>query len=124
MVLLVGNAHAEDRCELRSHYDVLNGTGAPHLVSFVFTGVEKDEVALAVDDVTLLQRELETRDWSTEFSGETRCLLVGRYGLDVRIGPARGKLYLDITDRMTIYLSQKDGVVTFNVWGPDAPGLD
>lgn len=124
MVLLVGNAHAEDQCRLLSRYDPDNPPTPAHVVSFVFTGVEHEEVALGVDGLNIFKAELETQDWSTEYSGGVACLLAGRYGFEVSIGAARGALYFDISERTTVYVSREDGVVTFNIWGPNAPGLD
>jgi hypothetical protein len=50
--------------------------------------------------------------------------MAGRYWINVKIGEAEGNLHFDVSERTTIYLNAYRGVLTFNIWGPDAPGLD
>ena len=123
MFLFSGNAHAEEQCRLLSRYSDSPPTPT-HVVSFVFTGVEGELVVLAVDELPVFEARLTTQDWSTEFSGATRCLMSGRYWINVKIGETEGNLRLDVSEETTIYLSGRRGVLSFNVWGPDAPGLD
>ena len=123
-ILFAGNARAEDECRLLSRYDSDNPPTPAHTVSFVFTGVEHEEVAMEVDETTIFKATLETLDWSTEYSGAVSCVLAGRYRFDARIGAVRGVVYIGVSERTTIYVSKHDGIVTFNIWGPNAPGLD
>jgi hypothetical protein len=123
-LVAAGGAQAEDGCVLQSRYSPGKASEPTHRVSFVFTGVEHEVATVAVDDLPIFERQLETPDWSTEYSGDGHCLLAGRYTLQARIGEARGIVTLEITDQMTIYLSKVDGAVAFNIWGPNAPGLD
>ena len=50
--------------------------------------------------------------------------MAGRYGLTVKIGEAEGELHFEVSERTTIYLNAYRGALSFNIWGPDAPGLD
>ena len=119
-------AFAQDGCALTTRY--VRPTETPptptHVVSFVFTGVEDEQVVLTVDELPVFDARLTTEDWSTEFSGATRCLMSGRYWINVKIGEAEGNLWFDVSEETTIYLDGRRGVLSFNVWGPDAPGLD
>ncbi|NBW06808.1 MAG: hypothetical protein EBR82_02145 [Caulobacteraceae bacterium] len=121
---VAGGARAEDSCALASRYNPDKAGEPTHRVSFVFTGVQHETASVAVDERRVFDRELDTPNWSTAYSGEVSCLLAGRYELDVRIGDARGIVALEVADRMTVYLSRRDAVVEFNIWGPNAPGLD
>ncbi len=119
-------AFARDGCELTTRYV---GPGEPppaptHLVSFIFTGVDDEPVVLSIDQRPILEARLTTEDWSTEFSGAAQCLMAGRYWLNVKIGGVEGNLHFEVSEKTTIYLSARDGVLTFDIWGPDAPGLD
>jgi hypothetical protein len=120
----VGFAH--DGCVLTTNY--VRPTDAPpaptHVVSFVFTGVDDQPVLLSVDEMPVFEGRLTTADWSNEYSGATRCLMAGRYRINVKIGEAEGNLFFAVSEQTTIYLNGRNGVLTFNVWGPDAPGLD
>lgn len=121
-LLAAGAAHARDECRIPTRYD--SGAPAPvHPVKFVFTGVDHQPVQLWVDDTLVFEGELSTEDWSTEFSGRADCLMAGRYRIRVKVEDAEGALYLGVSDETTIYLSGRP-VITFNVWGPGAPGLD
>ena len=125
--LTFGNAaFAQERCALETRYvRPIEPTPAPmHLVSFVFTGVDDQPVVLTVDETPVFEAQLTTTDWSTEFSGATQCLMSGRYWVNVKIGEAEGNLHFDVSEQTTIYLSARNDVLTFNVWGPNAPGLD
>ncbi|CAN7232764.1 hypothetical protein [Brevundimonas sp. LjRoot202] len=124
MLLAPGTSHAEDQCRLLSRYDPANPPPPTHLVSFIFTGVEDELVVLNVDEAPLFEAQLTTKDWSTEFSGATQCLMAGRYWVNLKIGGAEGNLHFEVFENTTLYLSARDGVLTFNIWGPDAPGLD
>lgn len=124
LALFAGYAQAEERCEVRSRYVAGNLQAPSRLVSFVFTGVDHERVELKVDETSLFEAELKTEDASTEYSGDVRCVLSGRYAFDAKIGDARGVVIFDVMQDATIYISAKDGVLTFNIWGPDAPGLD
>ena len=124
MVLLAGNARAEEQCRLSSRYNSDTSPTPVHTVSFVFTGVEHEEVTVEVDETNIFKADLETLDWSAEYSGAVSCVLAGRYRFEARIGTVRGVVYLGVSERTTIYVSKHDGVVTFNIWGPNAPGLD
>jgi len=128
LVLFVfpNSASAQDSCALTTRY-VRNGDTPPapvHHVEFVFTGVRDEQVVLTVDELRVFEARLTTEDWSTEFSGATQCLMSGRYWINAKIGKAEGNLWFDISEETTIYLDQRGGVLSFNVWGPDAPGLD
>jgi hypothetical protein len=119
-------AVAQEGCKLETQY-VWEGDAPPgpvYPVSFVFTGVEDKPVVLSVDEMPIYEARLATEDWSTEFSGSTQCLMAGRYWINVRIGEVEGNLYFGVSEETTIYLSARDGVLTFDIWGPDAPGLD
>lgn len=123
---LANAAIAQDRCVLETRYvGPTDGVPTPtHVVSFIFTGVDDQPVVLRVDEKPVFEARLTTADWSTEFSGATQCLMAGRYRINVKIGEAEGNLYFDVSEQTTIYLNGRDGVLTFNVWGPNAPGLD
>lgn len=81
-------------------------------------------MVLSVDEAPVYQAELATEDWSTEFSGATGCLMAGRYRFNVKIGDTEGELHFSVSEQTTIYISARDGVMRFNIWGPNAPGLD
>jgi len=119
-------AFAQDECVPRTRYTGATETPPPptHVVSFVFTGVDDERVVLTIDETPVFEARLTTEDWSTEFSGATQCLMAGRYRIHVKIGDAEGNLYFDISEATTVYLAARRGVLSFNVWGPDAPGLD
>lgn len=121
-----GAAFAQDGCAPKTRYGGATETPPPpaHVVSFVFTGVEDERVVLTVDETPVFEARLTTEDWSTEFSGATQCLMAGRHRINVKIGDAEGDLYFDISEETTVYLAARRGVLSFNVWGPDAPGLD
>jgi hypothetical protein len=121
---VAGGARAEDGCALASRYSPAKAEEPTHRVSFVFTEVRHETATVTIDERPVFDRELDTPDWSTGFSGEVSCLLAGRYELDVRIGEAQGIVDIEVADRMTVYLSRRDDVVAFNIWGPNAPGLD
>ena len=119
--LLAAPAYAED-CRIPSK---LTGASEPsHRVGFVFTGVDHERVVLSVDEAPVYQADLTTENWSTEFSGALECLMAGRYRLNVKIGDTEGELHFGVSEQTTIYISARNGVMTFSVWGPDALGLD
>mgnify|MGYP003580017931 FL=1 len=95
-----------------------------HRVAFVFTGGDHEPASIHVEGMPVFAAELTMEDSSTEFSGATECLLAGRYEIRVKIGQAEGVVYLDVSQQTTIYLSARNGMMEFNIWGPDAPGLD
>lgn len=122
---LAAPAFAQQSCALSTEY-VSPSSPVPtptHLVSFVFTGVEDEQVLLRVDEVPVFEARLTTEDPQINFSGSTQCLMNGRYWINVKIGEAEGDLYFDISEETTIYLSARSGVLEFNIWGPNPPGL-
>ena len=115
-------ASADDRCRSQSSWS--DAPAPAHQVRFVFTGVADELVVLSVDETPIFESRLTTEDWSTEFSGATQCVMAGRYRVNVKIGAAEGNLHFEVSEETTIYFSARDGVLTFNVWGPNASGHD
>jgi len=119
-------AFAQDECRITTKY-VWQDDIPPqpvHQVEFVFSGVDNELVVLTVDERPVFEARLTTENWTNEFSGEFGCLMSGRYWVNVKIGEAEGNLWFDVSQETTIYLSKRRGVMSFNIWGPDAPGLD
>lgn len=124
LVLLAGPAQADPECRIQSTYSNQNRPEPIHQVEFVIAGVVNERVILSVDETPILDAVLAAEDWSTGFSGSKRCLMSGRYWLNVKIGDAEGNLWFGVSEETTIFLDVIAGAMSFNVWGPDAPGLE